>query len=773
MIILLAIFLTIVFFWEVFFLNNNLFLGDNLLAIVPHKIFVLNSLKQGVFPLWNPTQWAGFPEVGDVTFGLFNPFSILHFIFPDMFGATIIALCCFLIAFLGTFYFLRNLKLSYSVSAIGATIFTFSGSMVNISADIIRLESICFLPWTLLAASKKKFILTTLLLFLNILIGQTQHFYMTVLFSFLYILYISFTSKDKLKIILLSLSLFFALLFSSFMIFPQIELLQLSSRANPTSNYGTIWSMNPLAILRFLFANFWGRHNEGSFWGPNVNQQYGYVGFFVLLITAFNIKNVIKKTPFFFAACLLTLLVSFGKFNPAYFLFKLIPGFSLFRNPSSWLIIYSFSFSVMFSILINDVQFCKNFSFKKNFTMIGFFFGVSGLMIMCGYFLSPYIFYTATKLISVASGKNLSSFHSIRVDAQIARLIGTNFVIISVFSFLLSRKFNSRTLLTVLFLDLLLFAKSDISLSSIGKDTFSTIKDSLSVKFLEKNLRDKYRFVSTSEFLPMRGATIFMSDYFKRPPFYPQEFRSFVQTPNEIEKKYWKEMTLLPPDIFSAFNLKSVNGYAGFYLKSYSDFFNKPSKNLSEGARRIYNIRKQNNDPDDPSRISFNYISLDDQRLSDLSVKYILSGEKLNLPQHAEIVLSKNLYVYENRNAKPRAQIFDKNNSLKDNPVSVFDKDVNTVVLKFDMRKYAPGDYLILRDVFYPGWIAFDNLGNRIEISKTSIFRRVNLSQNQKEITFSYQPESFYFGLKVSVFSFLFFAFFIFIYFTKIKKWVL
>lgn len=217
-------------------------------------------------------------------------------------------------------------------------------------------------------------------------------------------------------------------------------------------------------------------------------------------------------------------------------------------------------------------------------------------------------------------------------------------------------------------------------------------------------------------------------------------------------------MELLPPDIFSAYDLKSINGYAGFYLKSYSDFFHHPSDNLSEGAKRIFDIRKQNNDPDDPSRISFNYVSLDDSRLSDLSVKYILSGEKLNLLKYGEIKLNENLYVYENKKAKPRAQIFDKKNRLKDNPVSVFDKNANTVVLKFDMRKYASGDYLVLRDVFYPGWIAFDNLGNKIEISKTSIFRRVNLSQNQNKITFSYQPDSFYFGLKVSIFSFLFFT---------------
>ena len=163
MLAILTVFL-IAFFYKIFFLGQTFFLGDNLLVIAPHKMFIWENLRKGTLSLWNPYMWAGFPEIADITLGLFNPFNLFHFLFPDLKGVTIIALTAYFFAFLGTYLFLKNEGLKKKAALLGGIIFTFSGSMINISLDIIRIESICFLPWLLLFARKKKWLITTLLL---------------------------------------------------------------------------------------------------------------------------------------------------------------------------------------------------------------------------------------------------------------------------------------------------------------------------------------------------------------------------------------------------------------------------------------------------------------------------------------------------------------------------------------------------------------------------------------------------------------------------------
>src|SRR4030042_4817191 len=140
-------------------LIKQFFIGDNLLVILPHKIFLLESLKRGIIPLWDPNMWAGFPEIGDISISLFNPFNFIYLLFPNMTGLTLSIVLAIAICFGGTYAFLRHEKLSRLAAFTGAVIFSFSGSMMNMTADAARIESMCFFPWILLAISKNKFIL--------------------------------------------------------------------------------------------------------------------------------------------------------------------------------------------------------------------------------------------------------------------------------------------------------------------------------------------------------------------------------------------------------------------------------------------------------------------------------------------------------------------------------------------------------------------------------------------------------------------------------------
>ena len=745
--IFLIISILVIFYYRIFFLGESFFLGDNLLIIAPHKIFVWESLKRGILPFWNPYKSAGFPELADITLGLFNPFNFLHFIFPGLRGINAVALVAYFLAFLGTYLFLRNESLRKRAALLGGIVFTFSGSMINIALDIIRIESICFLPWMLLAVRKRRYLTTIILLTLNFLVGQTQHYYMSIVFilGFL-LLVVEKRQKIKQSIIFLT-SVGFSLLLSAFALLPQLELIGLSSREKLDFAYNTTWSMHPASLVRFFLADFWGRRQDGSFWGPNVTYSFGYVGFFTLVLILANIKKINRKSLYFVIAAIASLMIAFGKFNPVYKYFLLIPGFSLFRNPSSWLIIYSFSLACLLAFLADKLNF-KKVKLKKMMFFGGLVMVVVGLSM---FILGKYSPLGINKLVSLllkVLGKIPLSLQSPLVMKEIMILIGRNLSILGLLVWVFYKRFSLTGLIVVVLLDLFFFSTGDLFLAKNVTNLFKQTEQMQHIQFLKENL-GPYRFVSTNEFLMVRGIAIYQDEFFKRPPFYTiitnvdEEERSSL---NNFRKIY----ATLSPDNFVAYSLPSINSYSSFSLKDYQDYFSNPSENLSKELRIIQKGFQDHSQPPDPTKINFNFITFDDPRLTELSVKYILSREFLPLVNFQEVYHDDGFYIYENPQTPPRAQVFDEKDNLMINP-EIIDINPNVVEVNLNDYQYQNGDYLLLRDKYYPDWQAFDQNNDELKIEPEKIFRKVKLKDGVKKVKFYFKPKSFYLGLKVSL----------------------
>lgn len=758
----------LIFFSDIIFFGQNLFLGDNLLVIIPHKIFILENLQKGILPLWNPHMWTGFPEVADISIGLFDPFNVLYFIFPGFTGIKIVLLVCFFMIVLGTYFFLKDEGYKKYAAVAGAVIFSFSGALINFTPDMARIESLALFPLTLIAIKKKKMLTSVFLLTLNFLVGRTQQYHMIMIFFACFILFYSGKKQVKKDIVFLLLISILPLLLGAFALLPQIELLKFSPRLTTGLNYNTTWSLHPASFIRFLLADFWGRHNEGSFWGPDVTYAFGYIGFFPLILLILNFKKLLtKKTIFFVFFSIFSILIALGKFNPIYRFFLLVPGMSFFRNPSSWLVIYSFGVAYLTAYLLNLYDFKAQTNLRKFFLFIGVGFSILGLIMLYLFQFTPNTPHQIFLEISQFLNKNLSTFHNLNVDREIFFFIGRNMFIIGVLSIVLSIKFNLKMFVIIIFLDLFIFARGDLVLAP-NTDIFESTKASRPIQFLQKNLKS-YRFISTSEFLPVRGISLYMNNLAKRPPFVNEHFWPLPKNEPETFREYKKEITLLPPNIFVAFNLSSINGYSGFYLNTYLDYFKKPSTGLSASAKRVAEVRSANNDILDPSHITFNYVNLDDPRISATSVKYILSNEKLNLKNFKEIKLYDEFFVYQNPDVKERVQVFDKKNHLKFQSESIDEKNPNKVIVKIS-NKFQKGDYLILRDAYYPGWKAFDQNNKELKLERNGIFRKVYLEKNTEVIMFKFEPSPFYSGLKISLVTIILILIFSFLHKSRNKQ---
>lgn len=109
---------------------QNLMLSDPVNYIFPVKQFAADSIRQGVFPLWNPYSLGGYPFVYNTQAGLFYPLSLVYYLLP---AAAAVNIVITLQLFLGAAFMYLYLRLivTHRLAALaGAILFTFNGLMV-------------------------------------------------------------------------------------------------------------------------------------------------------------------------------------------------------------------------------------------------------------------------------------------------------------------------------------------------------------------------------------------------------------------------------------------------------------------------------------------------------------------------------------------------------------------------------------------------------------------------------------------------------------------
>ncbi len=60
-----------------FLLGKTIYFGDNYYLMLPQKIFLVEQLKQGVVPFWNPYNFSGVPFLADINHAPFYPSTLL------------------------------------------------------------------------------------------------------------------------------------------------------------------------------------------------------------------------------------------------------------------------------------------------------------------------------------------------------------------------------------------------------------------------------------------------------------------------------------------------------------------------------------------------------------------------------------------------------------------------------------------------------------------------------------------------------------------------
>jgi len=721
---------------------RNGLLSDVISIIYPWRIYGIELLKKGIWPLWIPHALAGAPLLANFQSGLLYPFNFLFFIFSNEVAWSFYIILQPILASIFCFLFLKNLRLKNLPALIGSLIFAFGGfSSVWLEYGIIG-HSGLWLPLILLSVNKliSKFsflwvIIGSLAICFSFLAGYPQISIFTLVLTILYASYRIFFFKKKKKI--KTISLFFPVLgvmLAAIQLLPGIELWSLSLRQVDPTAAAFDFGLNPFKnLILFLAPDFYGNPVTGNFWGWGAyNEAVPYVSVVGLILALIALINVKENKNLIFFKFLMTLSLIFVFKNPiSIFIFNLHLPVLASSSAARFFFLTQFSLAILAAF---GAQFLMKSERKnRSFVFSLIWIALPVLLIITIVFLKPEIW----------PDKNLLS----------------------------NLKIAQRNLI----LPTALFCISFVLVFITYFKLFLSLKRLILFFLFFLTVFDLFRF------------GLKYNPFSKREYLYPQtDLTKFLQA----QEGLYRFSGLIPQSIFIPYNLSSPEGYEPMMIRRYSEFAGRINEQkfsqISTGSRWIIVNRHDSPLLNLLGTKYFLFFNAEPQSNWDPQY-YKYSPDKYKL-----VFQYGKSQIYENKRVLPRAflvhdfQVLVSEKILK----KLMDDNFNptrTLLLEQKPEK-LPGEkkgeeeviidvnayfqnkiiiqakvsndaFLFISDNYYPGWRAYvDNKETKIYRANYT-FRAIALPAGSHVVKFVYDPLSFKIGKCVSLVSFLFLIF--------------
>ena len=719
--ILILFFLTCVFFFPIIIHPDQMIYppgnvaGNDVTAQYSFwRSFFASTISHGEgVPLWNPYVFSGTPFIGNPLSAMFYPFTWLFVIFnPDLLFGGLFFIDVFIIGVF-TFLFARTINLSRPAALFSAVVFMFCGTTILriYAGHLSNLDAITWFPLVLLFYERSFFhnrlasgVGAGVALGLMFLSGNLQFALYGSCAALIYLIgraLIADTlpgTKEKCRhaLIVLLVSIGICFVISAVQLLPSWEYSQLSNRAGGTSfDFSSQYSLPPSNLVTLIVPDALGTP-LGTPLGPipppspfpmvSYWELCCYLGILPLFLIILGILfGRTRWTVLFLGIAAIALLFSMGKFFPLYGLvYQYIPGFSSLRIPASMLFVFTFSFAVLaglgFDAVVGDPA-----SGKKKFAEFASRPGVhrAGICITLSGSLLLIISYLCGLLVPPYVQPAVFVWLAFTALFWIGPLLLTKNEL----------KTRGRDLFLILLMGILI---ADIFLFGIG-------------------------FIETKP----------TSDIYVNPGFIP-----VIKNETNSYFRIYDETGLLGQNIAYRNNLYLINGYDPTYLKEYQSFFiQSQSVNYSGHSEWMQGAVIGNFDI-----------------LRQLNVRYIITRRNYEdnegIPGRGVSGLqlvydNDSVLVYRLNFTYPRAYLI---------PLSEFGNTTPVSFKPAEIEQYSPNtitvkattdtpEYLILSEIYYPGWTALDN-SQPVEIIRyQNVFRAVYLAPGIHQVTFTYFPK--------------------------------
>ncbi|PIF05501.1 MAG: hypothetical protein CSA36_06245 [Draconibacterium sp.] len=345
---LLLFVVTIVAFWQVFFLQNGI-KWDFVDAFLPSRYFFSESILNNQFPLWNPYILYGLPIFAD----LVSVFSPEYWIIGNMFGYSNVTLQYVylgyvVIAGISFYYFLTYFNVQQKAGLSLAVAYMFSGLVTGNAQHLAFVVAYALVPFVVASyckflklLNKESLIQLSVALFLAIYCGYPGY---TIILGYLLLSIFIFSitgvwknRKTVIKIFSYHLVLIvIVILFSTVLLVAYIQVAPFMERYGglplqlAQNHPFTIKSMLSFLLPEAVLA-------DPVFHGTNpsmANAYFGIIGF-VLFLFALTRKASQRIAYLFLIFGLLSLFTAFGdQFFVRKLLFRYLPLMDMFQYPA-------------------------------------------------------------------------------------------------------------------------------------------------------------------------------------------------------------------------------------------------------------------------------------------------------------------------------------------------------------------------------------------------------------------------------------------------------
>jgi len=359
MVVAILLILTLAFFSRLV-LGNLVMAGlDVFTYFYPYKAYAAETIRSGSLPLWNPYLFMGVPFLANIQSAVLYPLNLPFYWLPapEMVNWSIV-LHVF-IAGASTYGFARRALRFGHWGAVGSAVTLAFGGFLGAQAEHVnQLSVLVWLPlllWlTYLSYTTRRLIyvlLTGVVVGVQFLGGHTQSSYINLVGLGCYCLYLPLAQplpdgipgsrgiaaarglRRSLGMFVVAVLLGIAL--AGVQLVPTYELSRLSVRsAGLPYRQAVSFSLHPATLHRSLLPSLADRP---------FSEYVAYVGLLPLLLAMLAVwrRRHRQQATFFLALSGLGLFLALGVYNPLYYLlYRLVPGFGLFRVPARWLYLY-------------------------------------------------------------------------------------------------------------------------------------------------------------------------------------------------------------------------------------------------------------------------------------------------------------------------------------------------------------------------------------------------------------------------------------------------
>ncbi len=365
---LLAVF-TLAFFWRL--VSGDVYMpadgGDLASFLFPTYSFIQQSLRQGVWPLWNPHLFGGTPFVAEVQSGILYPPHLLRFLLgPELRYADMQWLVLLHIWWAGTTTYLlgRGLKLGRWGALFAATAFMFSDLFIVHFGNLNLAAVASWLPLALWGVQRslehsergalRGAAVAGLALGVGSLAGHPQMTLYSLMAAAMWVgSWLALTRSStktpwRRAIFTLVVMTGVTVGLMAPLLLPGFQFARLGERAEWRYAETVGYSLSPAQLIGLILPNFFGR-SPALHWGLWPRVEAGYTGILTLLLAGAGILlRRDRLTWLLVGLAALSLAFSLGVYSIIHgWLTWLLPGLEQLRAPARFIFVFDLSLALL------------------------------------------------------------------------------------------------------------------------------------------------------------------------------------------------------------------------------------------------------------------------------------------------------------------------------------------------------------------------------------------------------------------------------------------